>query len=71
MMNETVNEMSESEDLVMHVFDVEYYWIDGYDNWHLDSIRVIAEDEDHALELATARVYMPYGANGVEYRGEA
>lgn len=51
------------------VFDVEYYWIDGYDNWHLESIRVIAEDEDHALELATSRVYMPYGVNGVECLG--
>lgn len=58
-------------ELVMGVYDVEYYWIDGYDNWHLDFVRVIAEDEDHAMELATVRVYMPYGANGVEYRGEA
>lgn len=64
MMNETVNEMK-----ILYVFDVEYCWIDGYDNWHMESIRVIAEDEDHALELATSRAYMPYGVNGVECLG--
>ena len=58
-------------ELVMGVYDVEYYWIDDHDIWHFDFVRVIAEDEEHAVELATGRVYMPYGANGVEYRGEA
>jgi len=67
MMNATEQTMEE----VRGVYDVEYYWQDGYKIWHYDFVRVIAEDEDHALELATARVYMPYGANGVEYRGEA
>ena len=56
---------------VQGVYDVEYHWQDGYCNWHIDFVRVIAEDEEHAVELATTRVYMPYGANGVEYRGEA
>ena len=43
-------------ELVMGVYDVEYYWIDGYDTWNLDFVRVVAKDEEHALELATVRV---------------
>ena len=58
-------------EMVLGVYDVEYYWQDVDEVWHREFVRVIAEDEDHAMELATARVYMPYGANGVEYRGEA
>ena len=60
-----------NEDLVLYVYDVEYYWQDGYDRWYIEYIRVTAEDEDHAAEKAAAMVYMPYGVNGVEYRGEA
>lgn len=68
-----LNEQTEmqSEDLVLYVYDVEYCWQDGYGRWYIESIRVTAEDEDHAAEKAAAMVDMPYGVAGVEYRGEA
>lgn len=60
-----------NQELVLGVYDVEYYWQDGYGVWHREFVRVVAEDEDHAIEMASARTWMPYGACGVEYRGEA
>ena len=60
------------EELVLGIYDVEYYWQDGLGDWHLESVRVVAEDEEHAVELVTqSRVDMPYGVCGVEYRGDA
>lgn len=56
---------------VRGVYDVYFHCQDGYECWHYDYVRVVAEDEDHAAEKATALQYMPYGMNEVVYRGEA
>lgn len=69
MMNETVNEM-ESEDLVLYVFDVFYEFQDEYD-CGVEYVRVLAEDENHAVEKAMSHQYMPHGPSEVVCRGEA
>lgn len=69
MMNETVNEM-ENEELVLYVFDVFYEYQDDYDSC-MEYVRVTAEDENHAVEKAMSRQYMPHGPSEVVCRGEA
>ena len=70
MMNETVNEMQNeerSEDLVMHVFDVEYIDWDG----SVEFERFIAEDEDHAAEKFEMFHTCAVKPKAIHYRGEA
>lgn len=55
---------------VRGVYDVFFEFQDEYDSG-ADFVRVVAEDEDHAVDLARARQYMPYGPSEVVYRGEA
>lgn len=49
------------------VYEVDYHWIDGYNNWQRSTVAVVADDGAHAMDVAQAMVYMPYGANGAEY----
>ena len=53
------------------VYEVDYHWQDGYGNWHRETVPVVANSGEHAMELAQATVDMPYGANGAEFCGEA
>lgn len=52
------------------VYDVFFEFVGEYD-CGVEFVRVVAEDEEHAVEKARARQYMPYGASDVVYRGEA
>lgn len=54
----------------MGVYDVFYEFQDDYD-CGMEYVRVVAENENHAVEKAMARQYMPYGPSEVVYRGEA
>lgn len=53
------------------VYEVEYYWQDGYEIWHRECVYVVADSGEHAMKLGEETVYMPYGANGAEYIGQA
>lgn len=53
------------------IYEVDYNWMDGYNNWHRSTVAVIADDGEQAMDVAQATVYMPYGANGAEFLCEA
>ena len=53
------------------VYKVGYHWQDGYGIWHLEFVNVIADHDEHAMEVAQATVDMPYGPNEAYYCGYA
>jgi len=55
----------------MNVYQIDYYWQDGYSHWRREIAQVIAENEEHAQQIAERQFEMPYGVNGVEYVGPA
>ena len=52
------------------VYDV-YFIVEEEDCSVFDFVRVTAEDENHAEDLARQRQYMPHGVYEVLYRGAA